>query len=688
MFHRRLLILLCFIIFPSIAFPGEDNWWAKEDAGDTSPLIQKIRGDDYAVLVNWADGYIEVVGEASCDPDLAVNKSHCYSMAVKAARALAYEKLAESIHGVRINSRNTFQDEVIQNTSLKTAVKGLVQGARIIEESSTTMADGSLLVRVRLGLLLQSPKGLSGAVVQHIRSTDSSAELAKLSADVARLSSELMDARTRADQMEELVQNIIIASEPSNTDTPQMDMQDVQEALQRASAAIRIAEDAQNSAKEISEHLRELENSTTAMISVDSLRTEIDDLRSAMESATALATRLEGIADDARNAADEARRAGSEVSEQGLRFASYLEHADSLSLQLKHARMIADESQRKTEDALNRLLEANTALAQSSPSTRKSIEEAQSALNEARLARQESAEILQRLDAVEASLENVHTEDTGETATVRFAELTSELEELRTQLANSEKRQTAYQSEGAAALEKVTQSISSFANVEKTTELEQAISDLQIRLEESRALTDRIATLEERSRLLEQRNEEILNRSATVFREQSTADEAMAEARQTAHMIQSLLDSLQMVRGEADHIVAATRITTTDVQDDVAESYTGLIIDAAYLSARAALKPRILSEDGDFVYGDHIASRETALRLGYATWSETPGTAREKAIKRIGTRPLVVRAVDATGKYRSDLVVSREDAVLIERANQASGFLKECKVAIAIMPQA
>ncbi|MCU0611713.1 MAG: hypothetical protein MUE60_08000, partial [Candidatus Eisenbacteria bacterium] len=54
-----------------------------------SPLMDVQQGADYTAKVDWVNGYVEVVGEATCDPTMAVNQGHCYTMALKAARALA-----------------------------------------------------------------------------------------------------------------------------------------------------------------------------------------------------------------------------------------------------------------------------------------------------------------------------------------------------------------------------------------------------------------------------------------------------------------------------------------------------------------------------------------------------------------------------------------------------------------------
>jgi hypothetical protein len=175
---------------------------------------------------------------------------------------------------------------------------------------------------------------------------------------------------------------------------------------------------------------------------------------------------------------------------------------------------------------------------------------------------------------------------------------------------------------------------------------------------------------------------------ATSDAERDAIAQAAQEATQATHAVKALLDSLRTASKRAVAVEQAAHAASASVVEMAPEAYTGLIVDASYLGARPAMKPRIYSPDSEEVYGDSKASREVALKNGYVGWADTPETARTKHVKRVGTNPLVIRAVEATGKHNSDLVVSREDALIIERADRAGGFLQECKVAIAIIPTA
>lgn len=110
--------------------------------------------------------------------------------------------------------------------------------------------------------------------------------------------------------------------------------------------------------------------------------------------------------------------------------------------------------------------------------------------------------------------------------------------------------------------------------------------------------------------------------------------------------------------------------------------YTGLIIDAKGLGARPAMSPRILSEDGEEVYGMAFVSREYALSQGMAGYSRDVDTARENP--RVAGHPLVLKAKSAAGQSSTDLVVGRADAQRIRLLAERGKSLDECRVMIVL----
>ncbi|WP_051693914.1 hypothetical protein [Desulfohalovibrio reitneri] len=113
-----------------------------------------------------------------------------------------------------------------------------------------------------------------------------------------------------------------------------------------------------------------------------------------------------------------------------------------------------------------------------------------------------------------------------------------------------------------------------------------------------------------------------------------------------------------------------------------AGTYSGLVVDARGLGVRPALSPRILDTEGEAVYGPSSVSRAYAVAHGMAGYAESPDLAAQNP--RVASRPLVVRAVDATGRNRTDLILSKEDADRVRAVAETNGFLQECRVLVVL----
>ena len=71
-------------------------------------------------------GYASV----SSQPSKSVNQRRL--MAIRAARMEAMRNLTEQVHGIKINSRTTIIDAIVQNDSLRATVDGLIVGAKTV----------------------------------------------------------------------------------------------------------------------------------------------------------------------------------------------------------------------------------------------------------------------------------------------------------------------------------------------------------------------------------------------------------------------------------------------------------------------------------------------------------------------------------------------------------------------------
>lgn len=78
--------------------------------------IPTISGMGYAVI--------------STQPSKNANQKRL--MAIRAARLEATRDLTEQIHGLKVNSRTTMIDAIIQNDTLRATVEGTIRGARTV----------------------------------------------------------------------------------------------------------------------------------------------------------------------------------------------------------------------------------------------------------------------------------------------------------------------------------------------------------------------------------------------------------------------------------------------------------------------------------------------------------------------------------------------------------------------------
>lgn len=109
--------------------------------------------------------------------------------------------------------------------------------------------------------------------------------------------------------------------------------------------------------------------------------------------------------------------------------------------------------------------------------------------------------------------------------------------------------------------------------------------------------------------------------------------------------------------------------------------YTGIIVDARGLKVTPCLLPVVYGEDGLGAYGAFLVSRSDVMAVGVAAYATT--VAPEALSGRVGSRPLVVKAERAYGSWRTDLVISAEEAALV-RAIMQSGKARKCGVAIVL----
>ncbi|RMF07854.1 MAG: hypothetical protein D6762_06750 [Candidatus Neomarinimicrobiota bacterium] len=130
---------------------------------------------------------------------------------------------------------------------------------------------------------------------------------------------------------------------------------------------------------------------------------------------------------------------------------------------------------------------------------------------------------------------------------------------------------------------------------------------------------------------------------------------------------------------------AAGPVTGTETAPPVTAPsgpYTGIVLDSRGLGVRPAMAPRILDQDGDVVFGPGDYSREYAVMNGVTGYTKSLENAQKDP--RVGTNPLVVKAVSASGQTKADVVVSNADAQKILQLNARQNVLQDCRVMIVL----
>ncbi len=140
--------------------------------------------------------------------------------------------------------------------------------------------------------------------------------------------------------------------------------------------------------------------------------------------------------------------------------------------------------------------------------------------------------------------------------------------------------------------------------------------------------------------------------------------------------VSALLEHLPL---EERHEATAISEGDRDSSEPEEDRFTGLVIEAASLNPQRSMSPRILDEDGQVIYPDprHLPDDDTLQDKGMASYYRSG-----QNVSRAGAHPLVVRAIDCRGPLKCDIVVSRETAEEIRRANRSGKFLWKWAVGI------
>lgn len=116
--------------------------------------------------------------------------------------------------------------------------------------------------------------------------------------------------------------------------------------------------------------------------------------------------------------------------------------------------------------------------------------------------------------------------------------------------------------------------------------------------------------------------------------------------------------------------------------------YTGLLVDARGLDLQPSMAPRVITEEGWDIYSAGFAERSYATHIGVVGYDKAWDHALTS--DRLGgeeAHPLAIKALEVTGNYGADLVISQEDGVRVAMADKESNFLSQCRVMFVLGPE-
>ncbi len=117
------------------------------------------------------------------------------------------------------------------------------------------------------------------------------------------------------------------------------------------------------------------------------------------------------------------------------------------------------------------------------------------------------------------------------------------------------------------------------------------------------------------------------------------------------------------------------------------QPWTGLIVDASSVAdAQPAMVPNILTQSGDGIYGEEFVPQESAVKYGVVVYTNSVDDARSR-VDRVGTNPLVIRAIQASGVNKADLVISDSDVETLATIADNTDVYDNCKVIIVLKAQ-
>ena len=115
-------------------------------------MMSTARAKNNCERPDWEKDYICIIAGGSANTDIALNAGHARSLALKAARIMAYEKMAEKIKGIIITSQSKAGNETLTDSEINTALKAKLININFEKETVSFLQDGSPWAEVTISM--------------------------------------------------------------------------------------------------------------------------------------------------------------------------------------------------------------------------------------------------------------------------------------------------------------------------------------------------------------------------------------------------------------------------------------------------------------------------------------------------------------------------------------------------------
>ncbi|AWB69027.1 hypothetical protein C2869_14270 [Saccharobesus litoralis] len=114
-----------------------------------SSRINVNKHSEWQYILPEEDYVVTATGYAPIQTQLGQDKSTKMIKAIKASKLDAYRELTEKVYGHKLTGDTRIADLVLGNESIKTSVRGVIKGARIVK---TYQLDGIYVTELELNL--------------------------------------------------------------------------------------------------------------------------------------------------------------------------------------------------------------------------------------------------------------------------------------------------------------------------------------------------------------------------------------------------------------------------------------------------------------------------------------------------------------------------------------------------------